>query len=64
MWFGAALLRMLRAVEHLRANGLVHGDIKDDQFFVDDSGRQGSPGRGSKGFFDPLGILSPPSMRC
>eukprot|EP01044_Picomonas_judraskeda_P014711 COSAG03_NODE_2374_length_2829_cov_1.609890_1_plen_308_part_00 len=36
-WFGAVLLRMLRAVAHLHANNLVHGDIKDDQFFLVDA---------------------------
>ena len=41
LWFGQLLLRMLRAVEHLIANDLVHGDIKDDQFFLDGDHEEG-----------------------
>lgn len=37
-WFGFILLRMLRAVAHLQANDLVHGDLKDDQFFLTETG--------------------------
>jgi len=37
-WFGQLLLRMLRAAEHLISHDLVHGDIKDDQFFLADGG--------------------------
>ena len=33
-WFGHLLQRMLRAVNHLLEQGVVHGDIKDDQFFL------------------------------
>ena len=38
-WFGRQLLRMLRAVDHLISHSLIHGDIKDDQFFLDQSGQ-------------------------
>ena len=34
VWFGNVLLRMLRAVTHLISNDLIHGDIKDDQWFL------------------------------
>ena len=30
------LLRMLRAEQHLIKNDLVHGDIKDDQYFLNE----------------------------
>ena len=33
-WWASVLLRMLRAVQHLIRHGAVHGDIKDDQFFL------------------------------
>ena len=39
VWFGNLLLRMLRAVNHLISHDLVHGDIKDDQWFLDDAGQ-------------------------
>ena len=39
VWFGNVLLRMLRAVNHLISHDLVHGDIKDDQWFLDDAGQ-------------------------
>ena len=38
-WFGRQLLRMLRAVDHLISHNLVHGDIKDDQMFIDHHGQ-------------------------
>jgi serine/threonine protein kinase len=38
-WFGRQLLRMLRAVDHLISHNLVHGDIKDDQLFLDQHGQ-------------------------
>ena len=40
-WFGRQLLRMLRAVDHLISHHLVHGDIKDDQMFLDQQGQVG-----------------------
>ena len=38
VWFGNLLLRMCRAVGHLIAADEIHGDIKDDNFFIDDDG--------------------------
>jgi serine/threonine protein kinase len=38
VWFGNLLLRMCRAVRHLIAADKIHGDIKDDNFFIDDDG--------------------------
>ena len=39
-WWGKLLSRMLGAVQHLIKNGAVHGDIKDDQWFLCDGFEQ------------------------
>jgi serine/threonine protein kinase len=40
-WWANVLVRMLRAVDHLGRHHIVHGDIKDDQFFMVGDGTTG-----------------------